>query len=470
MESFDRAQLQPKLIALILEMQTENADWVPLAAMGGVMAAYGIPYKQYGFLKLRPFLDEFQDLLEFYEDYDGRTPVYYVRLKEDYEALAAAALERAVSVPSVQEPEVRETAVPVSDSVPVSQPAPVPEPQPAPQNGPFCFQTGAVREPTANVRLTDWANISNARYSVLADLALSERWYYGDSEDLIDAKNKYPILKNYLIYTFMRLCHEGKVMLATDPQTGEEYAAFNTGLVDSKYEYIYAMFKQESKYSDTYYWYLHAFAVAGEDEGKTLVRLFNPLPAKANYFGNRIESMLYDTSTGDLSCDYTHILVERCSRFPVEFFEDNCPESFTTINGVKIQEISDADEYTRRDYFAALSEKIANDTRILKRLKNRFEDAVELAIKRVEWNYKTAIPMYFPTRNSMSLLLPLALVDEDKIDLALVVERHPSGSYQGQTVLPLDLAYSNSRLVTRPDSDWLKTDVIINQGSDQIID
>lgn len=180
--------------------------------------------------------------------------------------------------------------------------------------------------------------------------------------------------------------------------------------------------------------------------------------------------MLYDTSTGALSCDYTHILVERCARFPVEFFEDNCPASFTTINGVRIEEIPDADEFTQRDYFAALSEKIAGDSRILKRLKNRFEDAVELAIKRVEWNYKTAIPMYFPTRNTMSLLLPLALVDEEKIDLALVVERHPSGSYQGQTVLPLDLAYSNSRLVTRPDSDWLKTDVIINQGSDQTID
>lgn len=463
MEYSVRVELQPRLIALILEMQGENADWVPLASMGGAMTAYNIPYKQHGYLKLRPFLDEFKDFLEFYEDYDGRTPVHYVRLVEDYETQAAASLERAAAeVPAVEEPPVASAPAPVS--------APATFVPPTYQSGPFNFQSDAVREPTANVRLTDWANISNARYAVLAELALPERWYYGDDEDLVDTRNRYPILKNYLIYTFMRLCHEGKVMLATDPQTGEEYAAFNTGLVDSKYEYIYAMFKQESKYSQTYYWYLHAFAVAGEDEGKTLVRLFNPLPAKANYFGNKIESMLYDTSTGDLSCDYTHILVERCSRFPVEFFEDNCPASFTTINGVKIEDIPNADEYTCRDYFAALSEKIAGDSRILKRLKNRFEDAVELAIKRVEWNYKTAIPMYFPTRNTMSLLLPLALVDEDKIDLALVVERHPSGSYQGQTVLPLDLAYSNSRLVTRPDSDWLKTDIIINLDSDQIVD
>lgn len=457
MESLDRLQLQPKVVALIREMQAETADWVPLAALGGVMNVRGIPYKQYGYLKLRPFLDEFADVLEFYEDYDGRTPVYYVRLKENYETPAAASLgETAASTVSAQTESAPPVVSPTSAAVPLTPSCPP--------------QSGAVREPTASVRLTDWANISHARYSILAELALPERWYYGNEDDLADTKNRYPILKNYLIYTFMRLCYEGKVMLATDPQTGEEYAAFNTGLVDSKYEYIYAMFKRESKYSQTYYWYLHAFAVAGEDEGKTLVRLFNPLPAKANYFGNKIESMLYDTSTGALSCDYTHILVERCSRFPVEFFEDNCPESFTTINGVKLSDIPAANDYVRESYFDALSEKISNDTRILKRLKNRFEDAVELAIKRVEWNYKTAIPMYFPTRNSMSLLLPLALVDEDKIDLALVVERHPSGSYQGQTVLPLDLAYSNSRLVTRPDSDWLKTDVIINMDSDQIID
>ena len=448
MEAMEQAKIRAQLIELISQMQGEYAEWVPLAKLGATLGMKGVSYKDYGFLKLRPFLDEFESILEFYEDYDGRTPVYYVRLQEG--------VEKGANLPDepMQEPAAIEKT-PVPAPVPAAAPTPI---QPV----------TAVREPSANIRLTDWANISNMRYGVLAELALEERWYYGDSEDLADAKNKFPILKNYLIYTFMRLCHEGKVCLATDPQTGEEYAAFNTGLVDRKYEYIYAIFKQESKYSQTYYWYLHAFAVAGEDEGKTLVRLFNPLPAKANYFGDRIESMLYDTSTGNLSCDYTHMLVERAERFPVEFFEDNCPSSFTTIDGLAIGDVAQQDEETRHRYFAALSEKIAADPRILKRLKNRFEDAVDLALKRVEWNYKTAIPVYFPTRNTMSLLLPLALVDEDTVDLALVVERHPSGSYQGQTVLPLDMAYANSRLVTRPDSDWLKTDVISNNDTDMM--
>ena len=89
METFDRAQLQPKLIELILDMQEEYAQWVPLAKMGGLMSMRGLPYKDYGYLKLRPFLDEFADILEFYEDYDGRTPVYYVRLQEGVDTAQA---------------------------------------------------------------------------------------------------------------------------------------------------------------------------------------------------------------------------------------------------------------------------------------------------------------------------------------------------------------------------------------------
>lgn len=95
---------------------------------------------------------------------------------------------------------------------------------------------------------------------------------------------------------------------------------------------------------------------------------------------------------------------------------------------------------------------------------------MDLALKKVEWNYKTAIPTYFPTRNCGSLLLPLSLVDEDHVDLALVVERQPSGACLGQTILPLSLAYSNSRLVTRPDSDWLRTDLVRARGAEDDLD
>jgi hypothetical protein len=88
-------------------------------------------------------------------------------------------------------------------------------------------------------------------------------------------------------------------------------------------------------------------------------------------------------------------------------------------------------------------------------MKSGLEEAVKLSLKRVRWNFKTAIPMWYPTNNQMSLLLPLAIVNEDHVDNALVVEKTQSGNYIGHTVLPLDLAYTDARLVCRPDSDWL---------------
>ena len=40
----------------------------------------------------------------------------------------------------------------------------------------------------------------------------------------------------------------------------------------------------------------------------------------------------------------------------------------------------------------------------------------------------------------MSLLLPLALINDELVDIALVVTKNPSGSYQGRTILPLNWA------------------------------
>lgn len=322
------------------------------------------------------------------------------------------------------------------------------------------------RLPGPNSWLTQWANISNNKYSALADLALKERWHYGTDETDQD----YPILRNYLNYTFKRLSYEGKILVAIDYENrDDEYAAFNTGLVDRKYDDIFALFKKNTRYDDGRYWYLLDFVVAGEDAGKTLTRLFNPLPERADYFENKIENMLYDTKTGDLSCDYTHFITERTSRIPRELLEENCPPEIFEIDGLNLDKVSSPtiSHYQRNAYFRKLGKAILDNRRAFNRLKNRFEDAVNLALKRVEWNYKTAIPTYDSRRNRGSLLLPLALLEDDHVDLALVVTRYPSGSYQGETILPMSYAYSNSRLVSRPDSDWLRTEEIAFSAFDE---
>lgn len=432
MNNQEKVDLSKKILQVIQHLQADSEAWVNFTNVSAPLTAAGVDYKQYGFLKLRRFLNEFQDVLEFKNEYpvEGRPAVCFVRPR------------------SCGDNPSEESLISVSA---VSQTSAIQKSEKVPSKDSWLFQ---------------WAIISNFKIKQLSELALKERWYYG--ETLTQEQENLPILRSYLAYTFKRLCFERKILIKTDLERNEEFAAFNTGLVDKKYEYIYALFKKNTLYP-TPYWYLLDFVVAGEDIGKTLIKVFNPLPERANYFENKIQNMLYDTSTGDLSCDYIHIITERTDRLPTDFLKENCSADFLCIDGVSIEDVchKPAKDEDKKAYYASLGKKIKDNSKILNRLKKDIENAVDLALKRVEWNYKTAIPMYFPTRNTGSLLLPLSLVDEDRVDLALVVERLASGAYQGQTILPLTLAYSNSRLVTRPDSDWLKTDVINETDSDE---
>jgi hypothetical protein len=116
--------------------------------------------------------------------------------------------------------------------------------------------------------------------------------------------------------------------------------------------------------------------------------------------------------------------------------------------------------WEKKNFLDSLSAAIEADVQCTRSIKRRLEDAKLLAEKRTRWNFKTAIPQYYPRFNKMSLLLPLAIVDDEVVDIALVVTKNPSVSYQGRTVLPLDWAYQNARLVCRPDSDWLVPNLI----------
>ena len=88
--------------------------------------------------------------------------------------------------------------------------------------------------------------------------------------------------------------------------------------------------------------------------------------------------------------------------------------------------------------------------------------AVERAKLRVERNYKTAIPVYYPTDDKVHLILPLSLNmnEPEEISLALVMTKTPAHRYRAVTIFTLDMAYSNARLITKPSSDWLIAETI----------
>lgn len=293
--------------------------------------------------------------------------------------------------------------------------------------------------------LKNWASLGDSSkvFKDLEKLCLKERWYYNQQ----NPKQPYPILVNYLKYTFYRLRQEGNKIIELD-----NYACFNTGLVDYRYEPIFAMFSKTP--NGLRNWKFESFCIAGEDRfGKELVRNFNPLPRRAHYF-DKVSDMLYDTLSPKPELDWNHIIVENIDRLPTNFLYENCPKNF------KLKSVANLNSIEQDEYFDQLANAIKEDTKTYRNITNRFKDALELSLKRIEWNFKTAIPMYYPTLNKMSILLPLALVDDEKVDIALVVEKTESGNYLGHTILPFEWAYSNARLVCRPDSDWLVAEQI----------
>ena len=299
-------------------------------------------------------------------------------------------------------------------------------------------------------KLEKFAEIGNWRQVLeeLASMALPEQWdFAGESE------KSYYILRQYLCYTFYRLEKEDKVCISA----GEDFAAFNTGLVSRMYEDIYACFVPNEE--DTAKWKWDGFCVAGErGNGKLLVKYFSPLPQAARYF-KELKDLLYDTER-QLIADYNHILIENIDRLPMDFIIQEC---FSDKKAVQLAKKAGEENNVqkRRRICKELAEYISEQPRLVTRLRNRLDDAIELAIKQCRWNYKTALPLYYPKGNCMSLMLPLSLQDDEKVDVAFVVQLTESGNYQGQTILTLAQAYLDARLLCRLNNEWLNTEKVI---------
>lgn len=292
----------------------------------------------------------------------------------------------------------------------------------------------------------------------LADKALPENWDFADST----LKDKY-ILIQYIKYTFYRLVKENKVCISGDKQ----FACFNTGLVDRHFDDIYACFIPNDPNSETEWKFTGFCTAASRILGKQVVNYFSPLPQPPVYF-ERGEQLFFDY-TRQLLTDFDHIIIDNVDRLPLQFLREQCTDMSEERSIVDELQRS-TDTQCRRELLNELREKLSENDRLFIRIQNRLKDAIEMAKKRVSRNYKTAIPSYFPKRNSMSLMLPLCLVNEDTPDIALVVEQTHSGNYQGQTVLTLSQAYVDARLLCQLNSEWLTTDVVSVCGGDEVSD
>ena len=300
------------------------------------------------------------------------------------------------------------------------------------------------------------------------NIALEERWYYNDEDKLTK-----PILKNYLSYTFERLQYEDEIERkkaqkeSRQPRLkileNEKNAIFNTGLVDSIYDPIYAFFSRNTgKYASvTQPWVFIAFATANSYY-QNIITDFAYKPARAEYFTNPSD-LFYDCNAERPTVNFKHVFKDNIERLPIGFLKKGATEGFPFIENVEA-----LPKPQQRAYYDKLAQAIYNDDDWLQFLTTKFRNALDIALSRVAWNYKTAIPVYYVTDHKLSLLLPLALEKKGVIDVALVCEHkvdETSGvnNYVGRTIFTLQMAYNNARLITRPDSDWLMADMCITK-------
>jgi hypothetical protein len=280
-----------------------------------------------------------------------------------------------------------------------------------------------TRWSNVKLNLTDKRNVNDATVRTLAKTALDEDWTFTHSDD------EHLILRQYLKYTFVRLARENKIAHAG------AYAAFDTGLLDKFYEPILCL----SEYNEDARRYSHVnFCVAGQGPaGKRLISAFAERPAPARYL-TRLDEVVFDPAC-TVTPQWSHIVedaIER-GRFPLGFLQHYAPSGFQ-------DRLNDrADEAWMRDYVRAL----AGDIHARRAIASHVAGAIETARKRVRWDYKTAVPIYYPAENAMSFILPLALRTGGPADLALVARRVNPNEYYGVTVYTLEMAYLAARLI-----------------------
>ncbi|MBP5541909.1 MAG: DUF3825 domain-containing protein [Bacteroidales bacterium] len=224
----------------------------------------------------------------------------------------------------------------------------------------------------------------------------------------------FPILKSYLNKTCERVVNQGKIKVGKSSD-GTEYLFFNTGLVNVFQDEIFAYFVKNKRYSDNQPWGIRIpewwFLEFNTDQSYYR-KFFNESPEIATYFEEtEVQKLIFDT-TLTIRPNWEH-LNKRRSR----------------VDSEEIQKMSEQE------------------------FRDAIEDSITMARKRIKRNYKTAIPHFY--NNDIQFLVPLCERKDRGKALAAMVIQKSEQIYEVTTILTLDQAYNNARLLAKPDREWL---------------
>ncbi|QIK56680.1 DUF3825 domain-containing protein [Erysipelothrix sp. HDW6A] len=242
-------------------------------------------------------------------------------------------------------------------------------------------------------KLRRFANLGNSFNAKLRDLiALAE-------------PEKWSILKtNDLIYNYIfsvfDLAMSQNLVFENEKK---DAAVFNTGLMTLNGQDIYGMFLVNGDRSTEQHWYFNGFY---KDSDRFLMNYFSKLPMFITMFAEPSDAY-YDCDL-ELRKELDHIIDDNYERLP--------------------DKLKSLDENTLR--------LIVNG-------------AIDVSLKKIKRNNRMVVPQLY--YGNITYLLPIDLFGEK---FALAVEKI-NNQYRANTILTLEMAYMQARLVMKPESDWL---------------
>src|SRR5438445_167979 len=167
--------------------------------------------------------------------------------------------------------------------------------------------------------LFDFAYIPvlDEKLAELAGLAETEDWTYQHTH----SEHPYPILFNYVRYTYRRVAEESKVSLSDDGQ----FSCFNSGLVTPNQEALYASFETNRKEGAPQPWFFKNWLRRGQWE----LTKFADLPDIAHYFDD--PNYLVFDNRRDFRVNIEHIIVETP--------RDRFPEPYSAMEDYALQTV-----------------------------------------------------------------------------------------------------------------------------------
>jgi hypothetical protein len=232
----------------------------------------------------------------------------------------------------------------------------------------------------------------------VAAMAIPERWSYRDYQ----SRQAHPILKSYLEHTLARLKLQDKII------RDEGRALFNTGLINPFFKEVYVLADLDTEVPNR----MVGARPVLETDRLILAAYRHRKPEMARFF-EHITDVVFDPDL-EINTDDIHIIEDNFDRIPEAYRQLSKPQIFAL-----------------------------------------FQAAVKFARVMAARNYKLIVPHVY--RGTIQFLMPIYLTGEfaGQPDFALVLE-HMGDCYRGNTILTLDMAYQNARLLAKPETLWLE--------------